>query len=367
MASKWNELASFGQSVWYDNVARPALESGRLESLMADDAVSGGTSNPSIFAKAVTDSDLYDDDIRAAGASDSAEQIFERLAVADIQRACDLMRPVWEASKGLDGYVSLEEEASIAFDTDPAVARGHELKALVDRPNVMIKVPGTEPGVRAFRRLTREGVSVNVTLLFAVERYRAVAEAYVAAIEERVGAGEDVGAIASVASFFVSRIDSKVDDQLPADSPLRGKVAVANAKLAYADVFRTVFSGPRWERLAAAGANVQRPLWASTGTKNPDYPPTLYIDELIGEHTVTTVPDATLDAFRDGGAPGATLEAGVDEARAQLAALAEAGVSLDDITRDLEVDGVRQFSDAYDGMIDAIAGKRERVTTGRAG
>lgn len=364
MASKWTELAGFGQSVWYDNVARPSLESGRLEELMRVDAVSGGTSNPAIFAKAITDSDLYDDTIRAAPADASPEQIFERMAVADIQRACDLMRRVWDRTEGQDGFISLEEEASIAFDTEPAVTRGHELRALIDRPNVMIKVPGTAAGVEAFRRLIREGVNVNVTLLFAIERYRAVAEGYVAAIGERVDAGEEVGHIASVASFFVSRIDSKVDDQLPPDSPLRGKIAVANAKLAYADVFRAVFSGEHWERLAAAGANYQRPLWASTGTKNPDYSPTLYIDELIGEQTVTTVPDATLDAFRDGGTPGATLEAGVDEARAQIAALAEAGVSLDDITRELEVEGVRQFSDAYDGMIAAIAGKRERVSTG---
>jgi transaldolase/glucose-6-phosphate isomerase len=362
MSSKWTELASLGQSVWYDNVARPALENGLLERFMREDNVTGGTSNPSIFAKAVLESDLYDDDIRAAEPGDSPDDVFARLAVQDIQRACDLMRPVWERTNGQDGYISLEVEASLAFDTEGTVKRAHELKGLVDRQNLMIKVPGTEPGIDAFRRLTREGVSVNVTLLFSVERYRAIAEAYVDAIEERHAAGESVDDIASVASFFVSRIDSQVDKRLPEGSPLRGKIAIANAKLAYADVFQQVFRGDRWDRLTLAGANVQRPLWASTGVKNPDYPKTLYIDTLIGPDTVNTVPDAALEAFRTDGTPGATLEQGVDEARQQIAGLAEHGIDLNDITRDLEDDGVKQFSDAYTGMLDAIAEKRERVS-----
>ncbi len=362
MASKWTELKAHGQSVWYDNVARPALESGLLERLMREDGVTGGTSNPSIFSKAVTGSDLYDADIRRAEESDSDDQIFEHVVVADIRRACDLMRPTWEETGGHDGYVSIEEEAEIAFDEERAVSRAHELRSLVDRPNVMIKVPGTEAGVKAFRRLTREGVSVNVTLLFAIERYRQIAEAYIDAVEERHAAGESIDAIASVASFFVSRIDTKVDDQLPEGSPLRGKIAVANAKLAYADVYRALFTGARWEPLAAAGGNVQRPLWASTGTKNEEYSNTLYIDELIGPDTVTTVPDATLDAFRDGGTPDETLTEGVDEAREQIAALGEAGVDLDAITRELERDGVRQFADAFTTMIESIASRREHVT-----
>ena len=264
-----------------------------------DDHVTGGTSNPSIFAKAVLDSDLYDDELAAAPAVDSDAQVFERCWIEDIQRACDLVRPVWERTGGHDGYISIEEEADLAFEVEPAVARAHELRALVDRPNLMVKVPGTDAGVEAFRRLTREGLNINMTLLFSRERYRQIAEAYVAALSERVDAGEDVSAIASVASFFVSRIDVKADERLPEDSPLRGRIAVANAKLAYADVFLPSHSGAAWERLAAAGANPQRPLWASTGGKNPAYSPTLYIDGLIGEHTITTVPDATLDAFRD--------------------------------------------------------------------
>jgi transaldolase len=365
MSSRWTAVAQLGQSIWYDNVARPALADGHLAGLVREDAVTGGTSNPSIFAKAVLDSDLYDGDIRAASADEDDVQVFQRCAIADIEQACDLLRPVWDATDGADGYISIEEEAALAFEVESAVRRAHELRALVDRPNVMIKVPGTDAGVEAFRRLTREGVNVNMTLLFARDRYRQIAEAYVAALTERIEAGEDVRASASVASFFVSRIDVQVDRRLPEDSPLRGKIAVANAKLAYADVFLPAHSGPRWERLAAAGARPQRPLWASTGGKNPNYSPTLYIDGLIGEHTVTTVPDATLDAFREAGAAPpdhATVLDGIDQARADLDALAAAGVDLDAITAELERDGVQQFGDAYDQMLEAIAGKRRRVS-----
>ena len=271
--SRWAAVAALGQSVWYDNVARPALAGGHLAQLVERDHVTGGTSNPSIFAKAVLDSDVYDDELGAAPASDSDAEVFERCWIEDIQRACDLVRPVWERTGGRDGYISIEEEADLAFEVEPAVARAHELRALVDRPNVMVKVPGTDAGVEAFRRLTREGLNINMTLLFSRERYRQIAEGYVAALSERVDAGEDVGAIASVASFFVSRIDVQADERLPEDSPLRGRIAVANAKLAYADVFLPTHSGPAWERLAAAGANPQRPLWASTGGKNPAYSP----------------------------------------------------------------------------------------------
>jgi transaldolase len=360
-ASRWKDVAQLGQSVWYDNVARPALASGLLERLIAEDHITGGTSNPSIFSKAVLESDLYDREIAAATADWSSEQIFERCAVADIQRAADLLRPVWERTRGADGYVSIEEEASVAFEEKLAVRRGHELKALVNRPNVMIKVPGTEAGVAAFRRLTREGVSVNVTLLFSRERYREVAEAYVDAISERAAAGEDVSAIASVASFFVSRIDAKVDARLPEGSPLRGTIAIANAKLAYADVFKPVFASKRWRQLRSAGAGLQRPLWASTGTKDPSYRPTLYIEELIGPDTVTTVPDATIEAFRTDGVAAPRLTARPEEARERLASLAEEGVDLAEITEELEREGVQQFARASEDMIAAIAEKRARA------
>ena len=363
-ASRWTAVAKLGQSVWYDNVARPALADGLLARLVEQDAVTGGTSNPSIFAKAVLDSDLYDEELAAADPSESDAAVFERAWIEDIQRACDLLRPVFDRTGGRDGFISIEEEADLAFEVDGAVRRAHELRALVDRPNVMIKVPGTDAGVEAFRRLTREGLNINMTLLFSRERYRQIAEGYVAALTERLDAGEDVARIASVASFFVSRIDVQADDGLPDDSPLRGKIAVANAKLAYADVFLPTHSGPEWERLAAAGANPQRPLWASTGGKNPDYSPTLYIDGLIGPDSVTTVPDATLDAFRDASEPApdhATVLEGIDEARADLAALAEASVDLDDITSRLENDGVKQFAEAYEKMLEAIGRKRQQV------
>ena len=272
-----------------------------------------------------------------------------------------MMRPVWEKAGGRDGFISLEVEADLAFDAEGTIRRAREVWAQIGRPNLMVKVPGTEPGVAAFRQLTADGININVTLLFSVARYREIAEAYIAGLEQRLAAGGALDHIDSVASFFVSRIDSKVDAKLPEGSPLAGKIAIANAKVAYADVYQVVFAGPRWERLKAAGANPQRPLWASTSTKNPAYPPTLYADELIGPDTVNTVPDATLEAFREGGHPARTLDANVDEAREQLADLEDAGISLDEITSELEREGVKSFQEAYNGMIDAIAEKRAHV------
>jgi transaldolase len=364
MTSNWSKLADLGQSVWYDNVARPALESGLLARIVRDDNVTGGTSNPSIFAHAVTTSDLYDAEISSASADATAQQIFEAAAVSDIRRACDLLRDVWERSGRRDGFISLEVEAALAYDADATVRRAHEVRAAVDRPNLMVKVPGTAPGVRAFAQLTQDGVAVNVTLLFSQVRYREVAEAYAAALERRLAQGLELASLNSVASFFVSRIDTKVDAALPEGSPLRGTIAVANAKLAYVDVYQTVFSGPRWQRLQEAGANRQRPLWASTSTKNPAYRATLYVDELIGPDTVNTVPDATLDAFRTGGRPARTIDVGVDEARTQIAALPGHGIDLDAVTDTLEREGVAAFADAYAAMIDAIAEKRARVAAG---
>lgn len=358
MASKWQEIGQFGQSVWYDNVARPAVETGLLARVRDEDAVTGGTSNPSIFAKAVEESGLYDDAIRAFDASATPAEVFLPLAVADIQAACDVMRPVWERTGGKDGYISIEVEADLAHDADGTVTRAQELHALVDRANVLIKVPGTAEGVDAIRRLIRGGISINVTLLFSVERYRDVAEAYVAAIGERLAAGEAADGIHSVASFFVSRIDTKVDALLPEDSPLRGKAAIANAKIAYADVYQRIFDGADWAALAAQGANAQRALWASTGTKNPAYSKTLYVDELIGPDTVNTVPDATLEAFRTDGHPALTLTAGLDEARQVMADVAAAGIDFAQVTAELESEGVRQFADAYMGMLTAIESRR---------
>ena len=361
-ASRWRQLAVLGQSVWYDNVARPALRSGLLRAASSRRTTSPveprtprSSRRPSSRPTSTTN------EISLAPPEESTESLFQRLAIADIQQACDVVHGVWERTGGQDGYISIEEEASIAFDVEAAVARGHELRELVGRPNVMIKVPGTEAGVEAFRRLTREGVSVNVTLLFARTRYETVAEAYLAGLEERHAAGEDLSDIASVASFFVSRIDGKVDAQLPADSPLRGRAALANAQLAYAEVFLPAFTSARWRALAAAGANLQRPLWASTGVKDPAYPRTLYVDELVAAGTVTTVPDETLEAFRHHGIAAPTLHAAAPHARALLDELAAAGIELDAVTLELEAEGVKRFEKAYDDMITSIARKRDRT------
>ena len=359
MASKWLEVGQYGQSVWYDNVARPAVRMGLLQRIIDEDAVTGGTSNPSIFAKSVEESGLYDDAIRAVPSSASAAEAFGPLWIEDIQAACDVMLPVWERTSGADGYISIEVEANLANNTPNTVRRAHELHAAVDRPNVMVKVPGTKEGIESFRQLTSEGVSINVTLLFSVERYHRIAEAYVAGIAQRHAAGKSVDGIQSVASFFVSRIDSKVDALLPEGSPLRGKVAVANAKLAYADVYQAVFEGVDWQPLAAAGANRQRPLWASTSMKNPAYSPTLYVDELIGPDTVNTVPDATLEVFRTMGNPASRITEDVAGSRQVMADLAAAGIDFAVVTRELEEEGVASFAKAYDGMLQAIQNRRE--------
>lgn len=295
-------------------------------------------------------------------ASATAAEAFQPLWIEDIQSACDVLRPVWDRTAGADGYVSIEVEADLAFDAPRTVLRAHELHAAVARPNVMIKVPGTAPGIDSFRQLTRDGLSINVTLLFSVERYLAIAEAYVAGLAERHAAGEPLTGIQSVASFFVSRIDTKVDALLPEGSPLRGKAAVANAKIAYADVYRKVFEGAAWQPLAAAGAARQRPLWASTSTKNAAYSPTIYVDDLIGPDTVNTVPDATLEAFRTLGNPGSRIMEGLDEARQVMVDIAAAGVDFAAVTKTLEDEGVTQFAQAYEGMLEAIQKRRAAVS-----
>ena len=345
MASKWLEVGQYGQSVWYDNVARPAVETGLLARIMQEDAVTGGTSNPSIFAKNLEDTDVYDAAIAAFPADATPQQIFEPLWIQDIQAACDVMRPAYDASNGADGFISIEVEADLAFDTANTVTRAQELAKAVDRPNVLVKVPGTKPGVESVRQLIAAGVSINVTLLFSVERYKEVAEAYVAGMAERLDQGLPVTGIQSVASFFVSRIDTKVDGMLPEDSPLRGKTAVANAKIAYADVYQAVFEhDPRWAAVEAAGGARQRALWASTSTKNPAYPACIYVDELIGPDTVNTVPDATLDAFRTQGDPAPRLTEDLDGARAVMQGIADAGIDFAAVTKELEDEGVDRKS-----------------------
>jgi transaldolase/glucose-6-phosphate isomerase len=358
--TKLQQLADLGQSIWYDNIRRALLDSGELRALV-DVGVTGVTSNPSIFEKAIAGSADYDQALGELVSQDKSEDdIFEALAIEDIQRTADLLRPVYDRTHGADGYVSLEVSPRLAYDTEGTVAEARRLFAALDRPNVMIKVPATPAGMPAIETLISEGINVNVTLMFSLAHYDGVSEAYVAGLEKLAAAGGDLSQVASVASFFVSRVDSEVDRALDVigDHTLQGKIAIANAKAAYAR-FREVFGGARWQSLAARGARVQRPLWASTGTKNPLYPDTLYVDGLIGPDTVNTVPPATLNAFLDHGTVALTLTTGLDEARDQLARLADLGVDLEAITQKLQDDGVAAFARAFESLMASIANKRE--------
>jgi transaldolase len=364
MSNPLREIEALGQSIWIDNLNRDLLDEGTMARLIEEDGISGVTSNPTIFEKGMGSSDRYDDAFReVADETDDPQEIFERLALGDVRDAADLLRPAFERTEGQDGYVSFELPASLANDADGSIEQALRLRELIDRDNVLIKVPGTEAGVRAFAELTARGVNVNVTLLFAVERYREIAEAFISGLERRFDGGEPIDRSASVASFFVSRVDTKVDAALEelGREDLRGKAAVANAKLAYA-AFRELFSGERWERLASAGANVQRPLWASTSTKNPDYSDTLYVDELIGPDTVNTMPDATIEAARDHAKPERTVDRDVDAARELIRELQSIGVDLDDILlRQLVDEGVKAFADSYDSLLETLERKASEL------
>jgi transaldolase/glucose-6-phosphate isomerase len=365
------DLAALGQSVWYDFIRKSLIESGDLARLVEHDAVKGVTSNPSIFEAAIAKSDDYDAALGELDlASSTAEEVYEALAIADIQAACDVLRPVYDSTAGDDGFVSLEVSPELGHDTEGTLAAARRLWSAVDRPNLMIKVPATEEGIPAIQTLIREGIHVNVTLLFARSMYERVAEAYIAGLEARAADGGDVGSVRSVASFFVSRIDSKVDALLragieasedPRERALRrgliGKAAIANAKVTFAGS-RELFSGDRWEALSGAGAKEQRLLWASTSTKDPSFCDVLYVEELIGPNTVNTVPAATVDAFRDHGRARASLEEDLDGARDTLAALPTVGVDLDAITADLLAGGVQAFVDAYARLLEAVEQKR---------
>jgi len=368
-------LEQHGQAVWLDFLARGFVSKGDLKRLIDEDGVKGVTSNPAIFEKAIGSSDEYDAPIaRALKSGDrSPTQLFEAVAVEDIQNAADVLRPVYDSFDGNDGFVSLEVSPYLAMDSQGTIAEAEQLWKAVDRTNLMIKVPATDACLPAIQHLISKGISVNITLLFAQAVYRQVAEAYLAGLESYVADGGDPSHVASVASFFVSRIDSVVDKQLDekiaqANDPsekerltaLKGKIAIANAKMAYQD-YKQLFSGERWERLAAKGAKPQRLLWASTGTKNKDYRDVLYVEELIGPNTVNTVPPATLDAFRDHGEVRDSLEENVEAAEAALDQLAKTGISLDEITADLVIDGVKQFADAADKLYGAVAFKRATV------
>src|SRR6195952_151862 len=365
-------LEAHGQAVWLDFLARGFVAKGALKKLIDSDGVKGVTSNPSIFEKAIGSSDEYDEPIGKAlkKGDPPVAELFEHLAIEDIQNAADVLRPVYDKLKGGDGFVSLEVSPYLAMDTKGTIVEAERLWKNVKRKNLMVKVPATPEGLPAIEHLIGEGISINITLLFSQTVYREVAEAYIAGLEKYVAKGGDPSHVASVASFFVSRIDSSVDKQLDekiakANDPSekerlgarKGKVAIANAKMAYQD-YKRLFAGPRWDKLKAKGAKPQRLLWASTGTKNKDYSDVLYVEELIGPNTVNTVPPATLDAFRDHGEVRDSLEENLDDAKRALEDLKNAGISLDGVTDQLVTEGVQLFADAADKLLGAVAHKR---------
>ena len=359
--SRVKSIAGHGQSIWLDYIDRPLLDEGVLARMVEEDALAGVTSNPAIFQKAITSSDDYASVLdELAGQSENAKALYEAVAIRDIQDAADVLAEVYKSTQGRDGYVSLEVSPDLARDTHGTIDEARRLWTQVARPNLMVKVPGTAEGMEAIETLIAEGINVNVTLLFARSMYERTAEAYIAGLERRVKAGESISSVASVASFFISRIDSAVDKQLKAsnaDSALLGKTAIANGKLAYQH-YESLMASERWGKLKAAGAMPQRLLWASTSTKDPSYRDVLYIEELIGPDTVNTVPPATLDAFRDHGEAANALVGGVEQSEEILASVADAGVDLDAITDQLLDDGIVVFADAFQALLAAVDSAR---------
>src|SRR5512139_2797647 len=353
------KLTQLGQSLWYDNIQRKLLDSGELKAMIQRGDIRGVTSNPSIFNAAIAKSTDYDAALQSlAWAGWDAEKIFWQLAIEDIRSACEAFQPLYEETNGGDGYVSLEVSPDIANDTEKTLAQAEQLWVRVARPNLMVKIPATQQGIPAIRKAIAAGLNINITLIFSLARYAEVMEAYLSGLEDRVAAGHPINHIASVASFFVSRVDSKIDGKLPEDSPLRGKAAIANAKLAY-DEFQKVFSSRRWENLKVKGARVQRPLWASTSTKNPAYPDTIYVDNLIGPETVNTLPPQTLVAFKDHGVAEVTITRNLEEAQRDLVKLKVAGISMDQVTQELEDEGVKAFADAFSQLLTTIEKRRD--------
>jgi transaldolase len=350
------ELSAAGVAVWLDDLSRDRIRSGNLQSLVDEHSVVGVTTNPTIFAAAISGSDSYDDQLHAlAVRSVSVEEALRTITAADVRDACDLLRPVHDRQPG-DGRVSLEVAPGLANDTDATAAEAGHLWWLVDRPNLYIKIPATEAGLPAIAESIANGISVNVTLIFSPERYRAVMDAYLSGLEKRVSEGGSLEGIASVASFFVSRVDSEIDkrlDKAGADQSLKGKAGIANAQLAY-QAYEEVFSSDRWRALEAKGAAPQRPLWASTGVKNPEYSDTMYISELIAPGTVNTMPEKTMRAYADHGTPGTPVQKAYDEAAAVMASVADAGVDLDDVFRVLEDEGVQKFVDSWDELTASV-------------
>jgi transaldolase len=358
--SRLHRLSELGQSVWIDYLSRDLLRTGELECVMRDDAVVGVTSNPTIFQKAISAGDAYDKQLREVLREErDPKEIFIRLAARDVTDALDLLRPVWDQGRGQDGYVSMEVDPNLGFDTEATIEEAQRLHDLVDRPNLFVKIPATKEGLPAIEEMISRGRSINVTLIFSLERYAEVAEAYIRGLERLVESGGDPAKVASVASFFVSRVDTEADKRLDAlgtHGELKGTLAIANAKLAY-ERFKEIFAGDRWEALAAKGATAQRCLWASTSTKNPAYRDVLYVEELIGPKTVNTMPEETIAAFQDHGRVELTLEHDLDEARRTLERFAEAGIDYDDVTATLEREGVQKFADSFAELLDGIQAK----------
>jgi transaldolase len=366
--SPLERLSELGQSVWVDFLSRESIRGGHLQELIDEDSVVGATSNPTIFEKAMSSGDAYDEQLHELADRDPAhpadvEETFWALAEQDIGDACDVFRPVWERGGGRDGYVSLEVDPRLAYDTLQTFRAAMRIHDSVARPNLMVKIPATRPGLAAIEDVIAKGRSINVTLIFSLQRYAEVAESYIRGIERLVAEGGDPRAVASVASFFVSRIDTEADrrlEEVGAPKELQGKLAIANAKLAYAH-YLDAFSGPRWDYLAGKGATPQRVLWASTSTKNPAYPDTMYVEELLGPDTVNTMPEETIKAYQDHGDPQSRLQSGLDEAKALLEKLGQAGVDYDDLTDTLEREGVEKFSDSFDQLLASLRAKQQSL------
>ena len=365
MNERLQKLAEAGQSVWIDYLSRDSIQSGELQE-MIEDGVVGVTSNPTIFEKAISGSNLYDEQLQQVSEElDDSKEVFLELARVDIQEACDLLMPVFERTDRLDGYVSLEVSPDLAYDVPATVEEAMRLHKIVDRPNLMVKIPATQPGLAAVEEMIAAGKSINVTLIFSLARYRAVAGAYIRGLQRLVAAGGDPSGVASVASFFVSRVDTEGDKRLDeaGREDLQGRLAIANAKLAYA-AFQEIFSGDDWAFLESKGATKQRPLWASTSTKNPDYKDTIYVDNLVGPDTVNTLPGSTLQAFMDHGEVNSkALEEDLDEARKLIGELREAGVDYEDVTETLEKEGVQKFADSFDELLEGIQSKSRQVVS----
>jgi transaldolase len=359
--SRLHELTERGQAVWFDTLSRDLVKTGELKRMMDEDAVTGVTSNPTIFQKALSSGDAYDQDLKQLlGETDDPTEIFFSLALQDIRDACDVLKPAYDASNGVDGYVSMEVEPGIAYDTERSFDQARWIAKEVERPNLFVKIPATMPGLPAIEDCTAKGTSINITLIFSLERYKAVVEAYLRGLERLVAAGGDPSKVVSVASFFVSRVDTEADKRLDAVGrpELKGKLAIANAKLAYQHYLQ-VFASDRWRYLEGKGATKQRCLWASTSTKNPEYRDVMYVEELIGAETVNTMPLETVRAFQDHGeVRGDTVLEGIDEAQELLEQLAAAGVDYDDVTDTLEAEGVQKFSDSFEEIVESIRAKR---------